>query len=235
MVKFHPEETDLDFLRFDRKSYPIRLRSINQDPGKGNVNDGDEYGAINGYLDWDDLSVSDEGCSYSINCFIKTLCERCTSEIRFLHFQSTQTPNFKPVSGDVINWKVKNSNNKVVQQGSFTSDGIQPLEIFGAKVYAAGSTISFSIYNCQKQENSAVVPEQLLTIAKTGESYQASVTLNESAKVEVKVVDMMGRTVSNRIIAMQAGTNTFSLLLNSGAYVLQVKATGFSESRKLIF
>jgi len=70
---FTPDETNLDFLRFSTsKSYPaFSYCSINQNPGNGNVNNGDPYGAVNGYLDWDDNSISDQNCSYSINCFIK--------------------------------------------------------------------------------------------------------------------------------------------------------------------
>lgn len=239
---FTPEETSIDFLRFSTtQSFPaFAYNSINEDPGDGNVNDGDPYGSINGYLDWDDNSIEDENCRYSINCFIKDFyvggeCqEKFESTIVDITLRRLQ--NFHPANGQVINWNVKKKSNKIIQEGSFTYNG-EPITLYDVTITDKGSIITLEIDDCQKNENSAGVlsSDPILTVAKTGEDYEVSVTLGSSSKVEVTVVDMMGRTVNARTIAMQEGSNTFTLAMNSGAYILQVRAAGFSESEKLIF
>ena len=68
-------ETTPDYRRFySNRSYPaFSYCSINQNPKLALPTDGDPYGAINGYLDWKDKSISDKPCGYSIKCFIKDL------------------------------------------------------------------------------------------------------------------------------------------------------------------
>jgi hypothetical protein len=69
---FLDDETLPDFLRYSlTKSYPAFSNcSINQNPGNGVPINGDPYGAINGYLDWDD-DITDEECDYSINVMLR--------------------------------------------------------------------------------------------------------------------------------------------------------------------
>ncbi|MBA3647054.1 MAG: hypothetical protein H0W62_00645 [Chitinophagales bacterium] len=126
---FSNDETTPDIYRYqNNKSYPAFSNcSINQDPGNGSKNDGDPYGAINGYLDWDD-SIIDNSCNYSVNIFIKDFYvggvldqdqyKTCTTDLTFRRLQ-----DFKPSSGTTITWKnLDNSNNKI-QSGSFTYKG----------------------------------------------------------------------------------------------------------------
>ena len=73
--QFDDNEIKIDFSRFGaHQSYPAFSNcTINQDPGNGNRNSGDPFGAINGYLDWDDSSVIDQHCHYIVRCFIKDM------------------------------------------------------------------------------------------------------------------------------------------------------------------
>jgi hypothetical protein len=239
---FTTDETDLNFLRFSTtKSFPAFAYSTsNEDPGNGKVANGDSYGAINGNLDWDDNSISDQICSYSINCFIKDFYVNGVLQIQSdssnVDITLRRLQNFHPAIGQVINWSVTDANNRIVKQGTCTRTA-GPITIYGVNIYKTGSTLSLTTDNCLKIETPMVVqiPAQILTVAKVGEDYQVSVNLNYESNVEVKVVDMAGRTVNNRMMAMQEGRNEFSLALKPGAYVLQVRAAGFSESKKLIF
>lgn len=241
---FDPEETDLNFLRFSTtRSFPaFAYNLINENPGDGDINNGDPYGSINGYLDWDDKSIDDQSCSYSINCFIKDFY---VGGVQQPEFDSTSVDitlrrlqNFHPANGQVIEWSVtKKNKKKIIQQGSFTYN-TGPITLYGVKIYnKKGSTISLQIDNCGKNGNPTEIlsPDQLVTVAKTGGDYEVSVTLSSPSNVEVKVVDMMGRTINDCTMAMQEGCNKFSLAMYPGAYILQVKAAGFSESKKLIF
>lgn len=239
---FTTDETDVDFLRFSTtKSFPaFAYNSTNKNPGNGSVSNGDLYGALNGNLDWDDNSISDQGCNYSINCFMKNFyvngvlqiqSDSTTADITLRRLQ-----HYHPAIGQVITWSVMDANNKIIQQGSFIHNA-GPITIYGVKIYKTGSTLSLMTSNCQKIDNpfAAKIPFEILTVAKTGEDYEVSVNLNSQSTVEVKVVDMMGRTVNTSTMAMQEGINKFSLALNPGAYILQVKGEGFSESKKLVF
>ena len=141
---------------------------------------------------------------------------------------------FHPSVGQVVNWSVTNANNQIVKHGSFTRTS-GPITVKGVSIYKAGSTLSLTTSNCLRIENPAQISSEILTVAKVGEDYEVSVNLNQQSNVEVRVVDILGRIFSNRMIAMQEGSNKFSLALHPGTYILQVRAEGFSESKKLVF
>lgn len=144
---FTDSEASINYSRFStNKSYPaFSYCSINQNPGNGTVTNGDPYGALNGYLDWDDNSISDQPCSYAIKCFIKdmtvngvlqTQYDTCTSDVTFRRIQ-----NFHPQVGETITWTNYGVNNNLLQSGSFTYDG-GVITLTGIKIKRSGSTIT---------------------------------------------------------------------------------------------
>ncbi|MEO6168534.1 MAG: MopE-related protein, partial [Chitinophagales bacterium] len=153
-AKFTDQEVTPVFERFSlARSYPaFSFCSVNQNPGNGNANNGDPWGAVNGYLDWSDASVVDNPSDYAITCFIKDLYaggtlapqqyDSCTTDITLRRVQK-----FKPNIGQTIYWKVKNSANKIVQQGSNVYGG-GPIVLNGVKIYRTNSVISFTTQGC---------------------------------------------------------------------------------------
>ncbi|MGB3076858.1 MAG: putative metal-binding motif-containing protein, partial [Chitinophagales bacterium] len=147
---FTEEEYTPAFERFTlARSYPaFSFCSVDQNPGNGTPTNGDQLGALNGYLDWNDASIVDNSTSYSITCFVKNMYaggallpqqyDSCTTDIAFRRIQK-----FKPTTGKTIYWNVKNSANKIVQQGSLVYTG-DPITLYGIKVYRTNSTISLS-------------------------------------------------------------------------------------------
>ncbi|MBA2422897.1 MAG: hypothetical protein H0V61_06690, partial [Chitinophagales bacterium] len=152
-AKFLEEETRIDYERFTlARSFPAFSNcSVNQNPGSGSPNSGDPWGAINGYLDWNDASIVDNNFNYSITCFVKDLYaggipapnqyDSCTTDITFRRLQQ-----FNPTIGQTVYWTVKNSNDIIVQQGSTAYTG--PLTLSGIKIYRSGSTITLTVEDC---------------------------------------------------------------------------------------
>jgi hypothetical protein len=151
------DETNLDFLRFSTtKSYPaFAYCTINQNPGNGNVSNGAPYGAINGYLDWDDNSVDDQKCSYSIDCFVKdmyvggvlqTQYDSCIRDVTLKRLQ-----NFKPTEGQVIHWSVTKGTNKVMQSGNFTYHTSSPITVYGARFTGAAPSFHSQLIIASKK------------------------------------------------------------------------------------
>ncbi len=151
---FTDEEVTPDYERFTlARSFPaFSYCSINQNPGNGSPPNGDPWGAINGYLDWNDASIADNPNEYAITCFVKNLYaggtlvseqyDSCITDITFRRLQK-----FKPSAGQTITWKVKNSSNKIVQQGSFVYSG-GPITLYDVKIYKTNSVISLSTGSC---------------------------------------------------------------------------------------
>lgn len=147
---FTDDEVTPNYERFSiAKSYPaFSYCSINQDPGTGSPSSGDAIGALNGYLDWNDASITDNQNDYSVTCFVKSMIangvplpqqyDSCTSDVTFRRVQK-----FKPNVGQSIYWKVKKNNNVIVQQGSFAYAG-GPITLYGVKIYKTNSIISLS-------------------------------------------------------------------------------------------
>ncbi|MBK9731457.1 MAG: hypothetical protein IPO83_09225 [Chitinophagaceae bacterium] len=126
---FLPEETTPDFFRYrTNKAYPAFSNcSINQDPGNGTPTSGDKYGAVNGYLDWED-SMTDQKCELTMHVFVKDFYvggildpeqyNTCKTDITFRRMQ-----HFHPVEGQTIKWKNFDDTNTKIQSGNFVYNG----------------------------------------------------------------------------------------------------------------
>jgi len=151
---FADTEATINYSRFSTtKSYPaFSYCTINQNPGNSDPNSGDPYGALNGYLDWDDNSISDQPCSYSIKCNVKdmyvggvlqTQYDTCTADITLRRIQ-----NFHPEEGQTLSWTNYAANNTLIQSGSFVYNG-GPVTLYGVKIKRSGSTITVQSSSAQ--------------------------------------------------------------------------------------
>jgi hypothetical protein len=152
--QFQDDEIKIDYKRFSTtKSYPsFSYCSIDQNPGTGSVTSGDPYGAINGYLDWDDSSVIDQHCHYIVRCFIKDMTVAGVLQPQydscFADVSIRRTQNFKPENGAKIRWWVVDVGGQVLQDGYYIYDGVSPLAITGVKILRAGSNVILKIKDC---------------------------------------------------------------------------------------
>jgi hypothetical protein len=239
---FTSDEATLEYSRFSTaRSYPaFSYCSINQDPGNSNTSTGDPYGALNAYLDWDDNSINDNNCSYSITCRVKdmyvngvlqTSYDSCTTDITLRRLQ-----NFHPTIGATINWNVKNSDDEVVQSGSFIYDGEPPV-IYGAKIYRSGSTITFDLQNCFGKAEAAATRDEPFEVkyAKDAEGYRISVDVPESTLLRMRLISMNGQTHDDITHTITAGRNEFSLKAEHGIYLLHLQCGNSAVTKKLFF
>jgi hypothetical protein len=239
---FSDSEAYLDFDRFySNRSYPAFSHcSIDQDWGNGDPLSGSPFGALNGYLDWDDASINDLETSYSIRCFIKdmhagdnlmTTYNSCTTDLTLRRLQY-----FHPEVGDHIVWKVKNANQQILNKGSFTYDG-QPITLYGITVQKDGSTISFTIKNELKEgsELNALLGEQVIIIEATAGSYLAHVDANDEADVMLQISDVLGRIEWRLSVHVSKGDNVIPIHASSGLKFFQASLGSYQFNRKLIF
>ncbi|MCS6990284.1 MAG: hypothetical protein NZL95_00270 [Chitinophagales bacterium] len=148
---FTDAETFPDFLRFaNNKSYPAFCFSTsNHNPGNGSASNGDPYGAYNAYMDWDHTSIVDNPCSYSIYCFLRTFYKGGVADSR--QFDTCRadlilrrTQQFKPLSGQTLNWFNIDDDGTILESGSFVYTG-GPVTIPKVKFFKSGSTIVVNI------------------------------------------------------------------------------------------
>lgn len=252
-AQFTDSEIKPNYLRYySNRSYPaFSYCSINQNPGTGSASDGDPYGAINGYLDWKDKSISDQPCSYSIKCFIKNfyvggVLDAEQYDSCFTDITLRRTQKFKPDSGQTINWTNYGANNQQLQSGSFVYDG-GLITLYGIKIKKTNSTITLNITNCRVENegsteglsiisNLNVFPNPLSGAA------TISFSLDQSQNVTLKIFDLTGRlmsTVANE--TMNSGDHQLQWNasdengnpLNTGIYLLKLETPNRSEAIRL--
>lgn len=252
-AQFTDAETTPDYRRFySNRSYPaFSYCSINQNPGNGLPTDGDPYGAINGYLDWKDKSISDKPCGYSIKCFIKDLYvggqpaviqyDSCFTDITV-----RRTQQFHPDSGQTINWTNYGAGNQLLQSGSFVYDG-GLITLYKVKIKKTNSLITLTIPNCRlgaEESTEGVSCNNNLSVFPNPLSDAATVSfsLDQSQNVALKIFDVTGRLM--RTLAtetMDAGTHQLQWnardekgnVLNSGIYFLKMETQAQSETVQL--
>ena len=239
---FTDGEASINFDRFyTNRSYPAFSNcSINQDWGNGLPLSGDPYGAWNGYLDWDDASITDQANSYSIRCNVKdmyvngnimTTYNSCTTDLTLRRLQY-----FNPHGGDLIDWTVKDVNGQVLNSGTLPYDG-SPITIHDITVKKDGVTVYFEIQDPGKRDFSVVadVMSPTITIETTGDGYLAHITSNTTGEATLQIADALGRPEWSASLQLEKGTTTIPLRASAGLKLFNVTMDDFQFSRKLIF
>jgi len=241
-ANFLNNETKPDYLRFyTNMSYPaFTYCTINQDPGDGDSNDGDPYGAWNGYLDWDPNSVSDQTCTYTIKCMIKTFnvggaadaeqYDTCHADLTVRRAQK-----FHPGSGTTINWTNYDAITGGLQQsGSFVySDG--GVTVPFVKILKGGSTVTLTINNCSGREEQSFPASVGVQLIRDGNKYVLQISSEKNQQASVRVFDMPGRIVYESTLDLQPGTTNVPLQFNPGSYIVNLNAEKIHFSGKMIF
>ncbi|HYV92809.1 MAG TPA: T9SS type A sorting domain-containing protein [Chitinophagales bacterium] len=248
-------ETQPNFYRFATNiSYPAFSHcSANQNPGTGKPSNGDPYGSINGYLDWDDANIVDKACNYSIHVFVKDFYvggvldpeqySTCTTDIAIRRMQK-----FHPSEGTVINWSNFDDVTGIkIQEGTFTYDG-GLLSIPGLTINKTGNKIKFNIANCGRigndpdgsGENDDQSADARLYFSKSPDGYTAHIDLlhpdGSGENAQVLIYDLMGRMVWEKKAALASGTNTIEIPAPAtGIFLVQVRGKTFSKTEKLFF
>jgi hypothetical protein len=252
-AQFSDSETTAHYLRYySNRSYPaFSYCSINQNPGTGSTTDGDPYGAINGYLDWNDSSIADKPCSYGIKCFIKNFYvggqldlvqyDSCLTDITL-----RRTQQFHPENGQTINWINYGINNEVLQSGSFVYDG-GLITLYGIKIKKSTSRITLNIVDCgfgTEVSGEGVGYNNKIKVFPNpiSDATTISFSLDQSRNVTLKIFDVTGRlitTLANE--TMNAGDhqlqwnakNANGNPLNTGIYFLKMETPDHSETIQL--
>ncbi|MEO5674619.1 MAG: hypothetical protein ABIQ74_08230 [Chitinophagales bacterium] len=240
-AQFTSSETKTDYTRFyTNRSFPAFSNcTINQDPGTGDPNEGDAYGAINGYLDWDDNSIVDKKCSYTINCFIKTLYvdgqedqnqySSCKSDITL-----RRTQKFDPSTSQTITWTNYDVDNQLLQSGSFVR-GDDPITLKGIKIKKAGSTIKLTASNCGNKAEALPESSEIISILKTQDGYSLVLNVTDAQRAAIDVYDQLGRTVLHEELDLPAGFTSFPIKLPGSVYLIRVSSKEIHFSCKLLF
>jgi len=238
--QFQDDEIKIDYKRFStaRSYLSFSHCSIDQNPGTGSVTSGDPYGALNGYLDWDDNSINDQKCSYSIDCFIKDMYvngvlqpqyDSCSADVVLRRLQK-----FRPNIGANIQWTVTKANGHVAASGTIFYDGT-PITLYGVPIYRSGSTLSFQIIGCNRMEEAPVESDSPFQFFKTGSGYLIQASMANEGNVDIRLVDLAGRIVMERNAYFQQGTNEFNLEMNRGEYIVQIISNDEVYTHKLFF
>lgn len=252
-AQFTDSETNSNYLRYySNRSYPaFAYCSINQNPGTGIPTDGDDYGAINGYLDWKDESISDESCSYSIKCFVKDFyvggqLDLIQYDSCFTDITLRRTQQFHPEIGQTISWTNYGTGNKFLQSGSFVYEG-GLITLYGINIKKSNSTITLNITDCGVGTQ---VPAEDVNFKNTlkvfpnplSDAATVSFSLDQSQNVALKIFDVTGRlmiTLANE--TMNAGNHQLQwnakdengYPMNAGIYFLKMETRNHSETIQL--
>lgn len=239
--QFLDDEIKFDLKRFSTaKSYPaFSYCSINQNPGNGSKTSGDPYGAINGYLDWVDSTVTDVKCDYSITCFIRDMYvngvlqqqyDSCTTDVTLRRLQK-----FKPNIGASINWSVLRDNGSVAASGSFIHDG-GPITLYSIPVYRSGATIDLHVSGCNRMEGDEPVEAADFTFMWRENGYLIRGVVAQDIPIHITLFDLAGRTVMEQTVNWHEGVNEISMEANlQGEFIMQLLSDQFAINRKLFF
>lgn len=95
--------------------------SLDNNPGNGDVDDGDPWGCMNGWIAWDYADVVDEKDRWAATVFVASDCPDavCTVDITPRHCST-----FKAIAGQKFKWVNLNlkENNKEIESGEIIAD-----------------------------------------------------------------------------------------------------------------
>jgi hypothetical protein len=240
---FTSTEASINYGRFSTlKSYPaFSYCSINQDPGNSNTATGDPYGALNGYLDWNDASVIDENCEYSITCLIKDFYVNGVKQQAFESCVADVTPhriqNFHPAIGTFLDWEVREVNGNIIQSGSFIYDG-NPITLPAVTILRDGSVISIRKQSCFEkllQEELDETHDWNVELTRSNASYRLIIHSDAAGNASIRLFDVAGKTISATVKEVNEGRNEWEVVADRGICLLHIRMNGNLFTRKIYF
>ncbi|MCY7410553.1 MAG: T9SS type A sorting domain-containing protein, partial [Chitinophagales bacterium] len=239
---FNDAETMPDWYSYANNiSYPAFSNcTINQDLGDGTPANGAAYGAINGYLDYTKDNVTDATCNITykikiIDLLVGGVPNPVQYNTCFADVTVRRAQNFHPSIGETIKWNNFDSSNAKIQNGSFVYNG-GLITISGVQINKSGNRLDIKISNCAKEGDDEISETSLpeITFQNAGSAYLVSIKNLPDEVISLSVVNIIGETVLNKIISGKSGDCQFQLpQLSSGIYIISLRGTNFSLSKKL--
>ncbi len=242
-ANFFDGETTPAFNRFRRNlSYPAYATcSVNENPGNGDANDGDAYGSYSGYISWD--TVTDNTCKWTCHMNMPDFTVGGVvkhSEYNYCYADVTirRPQSFHPAINAVIDWDNYDKNNAKISSGSFTYTG-GPITVKSLKIKKSGNRLEISIKNCTGREETDLttqVTTDNISIANTNTGWMISLPSDQKQRIQISLVDVLGRTVSDKITDLHQGENAIAMdAPEHGSFIIRIDGDSRHQSQKVVY
>jgi Secretion system C-terminal sorting domain len=235
--------TNFNFLRYAKnQSYPALSNcSVNGNPGNGTGTSGDTAGTINGFVDWDNNNITDNGGSWTINMFLRSLLtwnnisvpspDSCTANITPRRLQ-----HFKIPLNAAVKWRVKHKGS-YIQQGSFIYKG-GLITIPGVKIYKDTVSLQLTYSGGSKSgDRTSTEMNSNALISPNPNHGQFTISFNNpDLPANIEVRNLIGDLIMTKEVG--AGENQSSVQLPgtipSGMYIVRVMIGNHATVQKIM-
>ncbi len=237
-------DENFNLLRYkNNQSFPAFANcSCNEDYGDGSAASGDNYGTVNGFLDWKD-NMTDSASKWKVKLFLRDLDKLSGTEPAPAFCVADVTPrrlqNFKMEPGDEINWMVEHAGS-TTQSGMATfTDGI--LIVPGVMVYK--DTVSVTLSHASKD----TIVRNISGVFITPNIFEGNTTIHyvipKQGRCVVSVYDFMGRFIKT-LLDEESTEGQHQLVWNGsdarekqaapGIYFISVKSGSMAQTNKCV-
>ncbi len=238
---FLDSETMPDFTKYScNLSFPAFSNcTINQDPGTGKKKEGESYGAINGFMGWD--NVNDQSCDYSVHLFVKDFyaggildADQKNEGVTDVTLRRIQ--QFKPDVNENISWSNTASDGSVLQSGTFIYSGAT-ITLTGLTVDKEGNTLELKYGDCAREfAASSSKDNYSIRYVRIANGWEVHLNSLQSEVAKLSVYSDIGQVLQQRELQLNAGENIFNIdLLHNGIYLVEVKGNNNSQVTKLVY
>ena len=239
-------DDNFDLLKYSSNvSFPaFSYCSTNENAGDGHATDGESFGTVNGFLDWNN-DIIDDTAYWSSTIFMRDLKksgggvypapDMCTVDIT-----PRRRQHFHPGEGDVLWWNVV-FNGEVIQSGKIPYTGgiitVPQVIIYKEGIQFEITTDSVSLSGNVQDATMLAFPNPFT------QSTTIRWQVTEPGKCSLKVYDVQGRMISvlldeDLTLGMHqvswSAANGNGSLLNTGIYLLRLETPANSETEKMM-
>ncbi len=216
----------------NHRPYPAFAQcSINQNPGNGDPNQGDPFGAINGYLDWVRDSVSDHTCSISLKLFVRDLyvggaLHNVQHNSGTVDVTIRRAQQFKPLPGQTISWTNYDASNTLIQSGTFTYTG-GLITIPGVVVNKTKNRLSLHISGCARSGGGPMAEDAdndfHLSVSYSGNTPELVVDAGQALLAHLTIYSSAGQVLLHRQQPLHEGVTILPVQVpTAGTYIAQL-------------
>ncbi len=238
-------DENFNIFRYRRNlSFPAFANcSTNEDYGNGSAASGEDYGTVNGFLDWTD-KIIDSTTHWQVKVFLRDLDKINGTEVAPAFCTVDVTPRrmqlFKMEPGDVADWLVE-YNGSVIQSGTAAFE-VGILTIPEVMVYK--DTITLTVTHAASEDT---IDRNISGVAIIPNIFEGNTTIHwimpEQGRCDISVYDFQGRYVKT-LLAGESGIGLHQLTwpgddmqgdsVKSGIYFIRLRTVYTTEVKKCI-